>query len=44
MPVEKMIRLVAARQPERYDTTRPLPLPFGLRRVWTSDHTVAGEN
>ncbi len=42
--VEKMIQIVAARQPEHYDTTRPVPLPFGLRRVWTGDHVVAGEN
>jgi hypothetical protein len=44
MLVEQMIGIVAARQSERYDTTRPLPLPFGLRRVWTGDHSVAGEN
>jgi hypothetical protein len=42
--VKKMIQIVAARQPERYDTAKPLPLPFGLRRVWTGDHSVAGEN
>ncbi len=42
--VEKMIQIVAARQPEKYDTTKPVPLPFGLRQVWTGDHTVAGEN
>ena len=42
--VEKMIQIVAARQPEHYDTTKPVPLPFGLRRVWTADHVVAGEN
>ena len=42
--VEKMIAIVAARQPERFDTSKPLPLPFGLRRVWTGDHSVAGEN
>jgi len=42
--VEKMIGIVAARQPEKYDTTKPLPLPFGLRRVWTAGHTISGEN
>jgi len=42
--VEKMIEIVASRQPEHYDTSKPLPLPFGLRQVWTTEHTVAGQN
>jgi hypothetical protein len=42
--VEKMIQIVAARQREHYDTTKPLPLPFGLRQVSTRDHVVSGEN
>jgi hypothetical protein len=43
--VQKMIQIVAERQPEKYDTNRPLPLPFGLRRVWTtSAHQISGEN
>jgi hypothetical protein len=42
--VEKMIEIVAARQPEKYDATKPLPLPFGLRRLWTGGHTISGEN
>ena len=42
--VEKVIRMVAARQPEHYDTSRPLPLPFGLRRVWTGDGMIRGNN
>jgi len=42
--VEKMIQVVVARQPEKYDTSKPLPLPFGLRRVWTTDHVLMGEN
>lgn len=42
--VEKMIGIVAARQPEHYDTSKPVPLPFGLRKVWTGDHSVSGEN
>lgn len=41
--VEKMIEIVAARQPERYDTTKPLPLPFALQKIWTADHTVEGQ-
>lgn len=42
--VEKMIQVVAARQPEHYDTTRPVPLPFGLRQIVTGDKSVKGEN
>jgi hypothetical protein len=41
--VQEIIKIVAARQPEKYDTSKPLPLPFGLRRVWTADHVVMGE-
>ena len=42
--VEKMIQIVAARQPEKYDTNKPLPLPFGLKQVSTKEHLVTGEN
>ena len=42
--VEKMIEIVAARQPEKYDTSKPLPIPFGLRQVWTNDHIIQGQN
>jgi hypothetical protein len=43
--VEKVIATLAARQPEKYDTTKPLPLPFGLSKVWTTEqHALAGEN
>ncbi|MCL4401195.1 MAG: hypothetical protein M1436_00825 [Acidobacteria bacterium] len=42
--VEKMIQVVAARQPEHYDTAKPVPLPFGLRQVWTKERLVMGEN
>lgn len=42
--VEKMIGIVAARQPEHYDTSKPVPIPFSLRRLWTSDHLVGFEN
>lgn len=41
--VSKMIQIVAARQPEKYDTTKPVRLPFGLRHVW-ADNGVAGGN
>lgn len=42
--VEKMIQIVAAHQPENYDTSRPLPLPYGLEQVSTKEHVVTGEN
>lgn len=42
--VEKMIQSVAARQPEKYDTSKPVPLPFGLRKLWTVDQVILGEN
>jgi hypothetical protein len=42
--VQEMIKIVAARQPEKYDTSKPLPLPFGLRKVWTEDQFVVEEN
>lgn len=41
--VEKVIQIVAARQPEKYDTRKPIPLPFGLRQVWTEPRLVRGE-
>jgi hypothetical protein len=42
--VEKMIQIVAARQPEKYDTSKPMTLPFGLRKVWTTEHNIQGNN
>ncbi len=42
--VEKMIHLVAARQPEKYDTSKPVPLPFGLVTVSTGDKFIHGHN
>ena len=42
--VEKLIEILAARQKEHYDTTKPLALPFGLRELWTADHVIQGKN
>lgn len=42
--VEKIIQLVAARQPEKYDTSNPIPLPFGLHTIFTADHIIQGNN
>ena len=42
--VEQMIAVVAARQKEKFDTTKPVPLPFGLRTISTSQGKVSGMN
>lgn len=42
--VEKVIGILAARQPEKYDTGKPMAIPFGLRNVWTSNHGIEGKN
>jgi hypothetical protein len=42
--VEKMIEIVAARQPEKYDTSKPMEIPFGLQQMWTNEHTLEGHN
>jgi hypothetical protein len=42
--VEKVIQIVAARQPEKYDTSKPIPLPFGLTTVTTDEKIVRGHN
>jgi hypothetical protein len=40
----KVIQIVAARQPEKYDTSQAVPIPFGLDRLWTNDHVIQGRN
>jgi hypothetical protein len=40
---EEMMKIVAARQPEHYDTNHLL-LPMGLRRLWTTGHVISGIN
>jgi hypothetical protein len=37
-----VIRVIARNQPEKIDTTGPIPLPFGLRQLSTSDKLLAG--
>jgi len=41
--VEEMMKILAARQPEHYDT-RHLMLPMGLRRMWTTGHDISAMN
>jgi hypothetical protein len=42
--VSKVIQILAARQPEHYDTSKPLTMPFGLRQAWTENRVVKGNN
>ena len=42
--VEQMIAVVAARQAEKLDTTKPIPLPFGLQTIRTDLGKVSGAN
>ncbi len=42
--IEKIIQVIASRQPEHYDTSKPVPLPFGLERIWTNTQHVGGNN
>jgi hypothetical protein len=41
--VEKAMQVLAARQPEKYDTTKPVPLPFGMTRLAARAQHVYGE-
>jgi len=41
--LEKAIQVIAARQPEKYDTSKPVPLPFGMTKLWTKAQLVSGE-
>jgi len=41
--VEEMMKILAARQPEHYDMNH-LTLPMGIRRMWTTGHTISGMN
>ncbi len=42
--VEQMIAAVASRQAEKFDTTKPIPLPFGLQSIHTELGKVSGAN
>jgi hypothetical protein len=38
-----LLQALGSHQPESYDVGKPIPLPFGLKRVWTEKQTVLGE-
>jgi hypothetical protein len=37
-----LLQALASHQPENYDLTAPIPLPFGLQRVWTQAGLISG--
>jgi len=39
---ESILRSLGAQQPEQYDTSGPIQLPFGLQRVWTESQMLCG--
>jgi hypothetical protein len=41
--LEGIIRKLAIIQPEKFDTTRPIPLPFGLKKLYTGKNYLGGE-
>ena len=38
--MERAIEIVAARQPEQFDASKPLPLPFGVKEAWTGNKVL----
>lgn len=42
--VQQILKVVAARQPQPYDLSKPVPLPNGVQRMWTGDKILYGEN
>ncbi|MCX6625118.1 MAG: hypothetical protein NTY38_29475 [Acidobacteria bacterium] len=38
--IEKTIEILAERQPEHFDASKPLPLPFGVKEAWTGNHVL----
>jgi hypothetical protein len=40
--LQTLLHVLALQQPERYDISKPIPLPYGLQRLWTSPGMVAG--
>jgi len=38
-----LLQSIGAHQPESFDAAKPIPLPFGLKRVWTGKQSILGE-
>jgi hypothetical protein len=41
--MEWIIQAIAVHQPEWYDTTQEIPLPFRLQRIWTAQQSLSGD-
>jgi hypothetical protein len=41
--IKEVVRALGAMQPEKVDTTQPIPLPFGLKRLIIGAHVVSGD-
>jgi hypothetical protein len=41
---QKMIEVVLSRQHEKVDASKPIPMPFGLKEVWTGNQSLHGQN
>jgi hypothetical protein len=39
----ELLQSIGSHQPESYAPAKPIPLPFGLKRVWTEKQSVLGE-
>lgn len=39
----ELLRTLAGHQPEEFDAAKPIPLPYGLRRIWTEKQLAGGE-
>jgi hypothetical protein len=38
-----VLQALGSHQPESYDTAKPIPLPYGLKRIWTDKQLICGE-
>ena len=38
-----LLQIIGAHQPEAFDISKPIPLPFGLQRIWTDKQSLGGE-
>jgi hypothetical protein len=38
-----VLQAIGGHQPESFETSKPIPLPFGLKRIWIDQRSVCGE-
>jgi len=38
-----VVQSLGSKQPESFDTSKAVPLPFGLKRIWTEKQLICGE-